>query len=70
MNRAQKLLNLVHEADPSLAPPKKFARKILKKAKGAENPGAVLGDIWYHKLTPAKRQEIRGREGKKYGPAK
>ena len=69
MNKAQKLLELM-EADPSLAPPKKFAKEILKKAKGARDPGAVLGSIWYHHLSPAKRKEIRGREGKHYGKAK
>lgn len=57
------------EADPSLAPPKKWAEKILKHAKDAKDPGAVLGAIWYHHLSPEMRKEIRAREGKHYGPA-
>lgn len=63
------------EADPSLAPPKKWWNKMEKKVKSknkdysADQVKKTIGNIWYNDLDDAKREEIRKREGKKYGPA-
>jgi hypothetical protein len=66
---------VLDEADPSLAPPKKWFDKMYKGIH-KENPSysdeqarKTVGDIWYHNLSTKKRKEIRGREGKKYAPA-
>lgn len=63
------------EADPSLQPPKRWFNKMAKRIKKT-NPDYdkdqvknTIGDIWYHKLSQAKKSEIRGREGKTLGPA-
>jgi hypothetical protein len=66
---------LAEAADPSLKPPKKWAKKMLKEIKeknkgySEEQVQNTMGDIWYHKLDDSKRKEIREREGKAYGPA-
>ena len=64
------------EADPSLAPPKRWWNKMHKQVKEG-NPSysedqisKTIGDIWYNKLSKSKRAEIREAEGKHYGPAK
>jgi len=56
---------------PSLKPPKEWFDKMVDEAskKGVDDPAAVVGKIWSD-LSPAKKSEIRGREGKAYGPAK
>lgn len=64
----------INESDPSLKPSKKWFdrmhRKISKQNKDYDDKAvnAIIGGIWY-KLDTQKRKEIRGREGKKYGPA-
>lgn len=55
------------EVDPSLRPPKRWFTKMMKTVKG-DNPEAIIGAIW-RDLPVAKKKEIRGREGKHYGPA-
>lgn len=68
-------VSILDEADPSLAPPKKWFDKMYKNVhKG--NPDYsdqrvrdTIGSVWYHNLSKGKRKEIRGREGKKYAPA-
>lgn len=61
--------------EKSLRPPKKWFDKMEKEIKegnpsyDAEQIKNTIGDIWYHKLSDAKRKEIREREGKEYGPA-
>lgn len=63
------------ESDPSLRPPKKWYQEMEKEIKqgnpsySEEQVDATIGDIWYHNLSDAKREEIREREGKHYGPA-
>lgn len=63
------------ESDPSLKPPKKWFDHMHKQVQ-KKNPDYndeqvknTIGSIWYDKLTPKKRSEIRSREGKEYGPA-
>ena len=62
--------------DPSLKPPKAWWEKMKAKiAKSNPDYSAAqvkktIGNIWFNDLTDAKRKEIRGREGKKYGKAK
>lgn len=58
--------------DPSARPPKKWYEKMTREIK-SNNPSyskqqvrQTIGDIWYHKLSHAKRSEIRKREGKHY----
>lgn len=58
--------------DPSARPPKKWYEKMKREIK-SNNPSytkrqvsETIGDIWYHKLSHAKRKEIREREGKHY----
>jgi len=65
----------VVEADPSVKPPEKWFKMMSNDIK-KKNPSysddqvqKTIGDIWYHKLSTAKKQEIRGREGKEFGPA-
>lgn len=59
--------------DPSLRPPKKWFNHMLKEIKSRgyseESASAIIGNLWYKKLTEERRAEIRKREGKKYGPA-
>lgn len=55
----------IFEADPSLQPPKKFWNDMISQGKSP----ALIGWIWYQKLSPEKRKEIRSREGKTYGKA-
>lgn len=60
------------ETDPSLKPPKEWWDKMIAdigKEKTVDNPEAVVGKIWSD-LSDDKKSEIRGREGKTYGPAK
>lgn len=63
------------ESKKSLRPPKKWYDKMEKEIKegnpsySKEQIERTIGDIWYHKLSDAKRKEIREREGKEYGPA-
>jgi len=51
-------------------PPKKWWEKMKKKIKksnpdySAETVRKTIGDIWYHKISKAKKSEIRKREGK------
>jgi hypothetical protein len=59
------------ESDPSVKPPKKWASKMVKSMQGKygkETASKIMGDIWYNKLDVEKKKEIRGREGKTYGP--
>lgn len=65
----------LEEADPSLKPPKRWFSKMAREIKAA-NPSYsddqvhnTIGKIWYHELSTEKKKEIRGREGKHYGPA-
>jgi len=65
----------VVEADPSVKPPEKWFKMMSNDVK-KKNPSysddqvqKTIGDIWYHKLTTAKKKEIRGREGKHFGHA-
>lgn len=66
---------LAKESKKSLRPPKKWWNKMEKEIKQAnpsyseEKVAQTIGDIWYNKLSDAKRKEIREREGKEYGPA-
>ena len=68
-------LNKALAADPSLLPPKRWTTKMLKRIKennpsyDAETVRATMGRIWSD-LPASKKQEIRAREGKTYGPAK
>lgn len=72
----EEITNVLREADPSLAPPKKWFNTMHTKIKKSmpkyseDKINATIGDIWYNKLDNSKRAEIRKREGKKYGPAK
>lgn len=65
----------INESDPSLKPPKKWFdrmhRRISKQNKDYDDEAvnATIGNIWYNRIDDKKRKEIRGREGKKYGPA-
>lgn len=61
----------LEEAQKSLKPPKKWVAKMKKDIPGSdsEKEGKIIGDIWYNKLSKEKKKEIRGREGKEYGPA-
>jgi hypothetical protein len=66
MTRIGKLFefeNFINESDPSLRPPKKWFNKMKDSGKSQK----LIGWIWYHSLSPEKRAEIRGREGKHYG---
>jgi len=58
-------------AAPSLKPPKGWFDRMVDEVdkKGVDDPAAVVGKIWSD-LPDAKKAEIRGREGKSYGPAK
>ena len=51
------------ETAPSLKPPKEWWDKM--KAKGLKD--AVIGDIWYNKMSGKDRSAKRKAEGKKYG---
>jgi len=71
INLIKAVLKEIIAVDPSSKPPKKWWDKMKKKIK-ENNPGysdeqvrATIGDLWYNKLTKAKRAEIRKREGKK-----
>lgn len=57
----------MEEADPSLQAPKRWFNKMLKRVSG-DDPAAIVGAIW-RDLPVEKKKEIRGREGKTYGPA-
>lgn len=52
-------------------PPKKWIKSCIRgvrKSGYADDPGAVCGDVWYHKMsTSAKRKAVRESEkvGKK-----
>lgn len=42
-------------------PPKRWIRHCIKgveKSGGADNPGAVCGDLWWNKKTPKERKQI------------
>ena len=46
-------------------PPRKWWDRMLKKVKaggGADDPEAVVGDIWFNKLTPAERRTAVSKE--------
>lgn len=65
----------IEAANVSAKPPKKWFAKMEKEIKkknpeySAKQVDKTIGDIWYNKLTDAKRKEIRGREGKTYRAA-
>lgn len=54
------------EADRSLLPPKEWVRKMKRQGK----PEQLIGYIWWHSMSDAKRAEIRARYGKEYGPSR
>lgn len=62
-------------ADPSLQAPKRWWNSMEKRIKksnpdySAETVAKTIGKIWSD-LPDSKKSEIRGREGKSYGPAK
>jgi hypothetical protein len=56
--------NEIKESDPSLKPPKRWWTKMRNSGKSP----ALIGSIWSN-LSTEKKSEIRGREGKTYGPA-
>jgi len=78
MSIAKRMMNILegttNESDPSLKPPKRWFNKMHKRIMksnpdySSEQTDATIGKIWYG-LPKQKRVEIRGREGKKYGPA-
>lgn len=61
-------------ADPSLQAPKRWWNKMEKSIKKGnpdydeETVRKTIGNIWAN-LSVEKKKEIRGREGKTYGPA-
>lgn len=66
-----------HRAGKIGRPPRKWMKRCVagvEKSGGANpklgGPGAICGSVWYHKLTPKKRAEIRreyeARTGKKW----
>lgn len=50
-------------------PPKKWIKSCIRgvrKSGYADDPGAVCGDVWYHKMTEyAKRKAVRESEKRK-----
>lgn len=72
MSLASEVLAMCNESDPSLKAPKKWWGKMQKSAmkqyKDEETARKVVGKIWTN-LSDEKKEEIRGREGKHYGPA-
>lgn len=46
-------------------PPKQWMRDCVKGAsKNADDPGAVCGALWYHKMSPAQKRAALAKEGK------
>jgi len=46
-------------------PPKKWMRDCVRGAsQSAQNPGAVCGALWYHKMSPSAKRAALAREGK------
>lgn len=62
------------ESSPSLKPPKEWFASMKKKVGGEgkyteEQRDAIVGNIWYHRMSTRHKSQVRKREGKKYGKA-
>jgi hypothetical protein len=48
-------------------PPREWARHVIEGVKmsgSASDPNAVMGDLWYHKLSARQRAAVKRRYGR------